>query len=361
MFTLKPDFEEVFTRYEAWWECEIVDRPLVSIIFPKPEAEQHPFPEKAYTFWREQWLDTQFVVAKAVSALNNNVYYADALPVIFPNLGPEVFSAFYGCPLEFSETTSWSVPILAGWEPDSVARLKLDLDSFYSQKILELTDALLAEAIGNFIVGYTDMHPGGDAIAAFRDPQQLCIDMIEHPVAIKDLVERVTDDFLQVYELYYDKLTVAGMPSTTWLPATCRGRYHVPSNDFSCMVSNVMFEQTFLPGIVRECQHMDRNIYHLDGPQALRYLDTLLAIPQIHAIQWVPGAGHDHWAQWIKVYQRIQDARKAFCLHVPIGDLDYLFEVLQPEGAWVTVGGVGDQETADHVLNRFARWGLHSH
>ena len=214
-------------------------------------------------------------------------------------------------------------------------------------------------AEGQFIVGYTDLHPGGDAVAAFRDPQQLCIDMIEHPKAIKTLVEIVTDDFLKVYELYYEKLSDAGMPSTTWLKATCGGRYHVPSNDFSCMISNTMFEQTFLPGIVRECQHMDRNIYHLDGPQALRYLDTLLSIPEIHAIQWVPGAGQNYWATWIKVYQRIQAAQKAFCLNVPINDLDQLFEVLQPEGAWVTVSGIWNQEMADGVLDRFGQWGRH--
>ena len=209
------------------------------------------------------------------------------------------------------------------------------------------------------VVGYTDLHPGGDAIAAFRDPQQLCIDMIEHPKDIKALVERITDDFFKVYELYYEKLTAAGMPSTTWLKATCSGRYHVPSNDFSCMVSNSMFEDVFLPGIVRECRHMDRNIYHLDGPQALRYLDTLLALPEIHAIQWVPGAGQDYWALWIEVYQRIQSVHKAFCLTVPLQDLDQLFDTLQPQGAWVTVSGIHDKETADRVLRKFEYWGSH--
>jgi hypothetical protein len=357
MYSLKPDIDEVLARYEAWWECEIIDRPLVSITYPKPIEQTRELPEKTHASWRAQWLDTEFVVERAVTALNNQVHYADALPAIFPNLGPEVFSAFYGCPLQFSETTSWSEPILENWELESVEKLQMDLDSFYSRKILELTDALLAVAHGQFIVGYTDLHPGGDAIAAFRDPQQLCIDMIEYPTAIKDLVECVTDDFLKVYELYYEKLSAAGMPSTTWLKATCKGRYHVPSNDFSCMISDTMFEQTFLPGIVRECQHMDRNIYHLDGPQALRFLDTLLSLPEIHAIQWVPGAGQDYWALWIKVYQRIQAANKAFCLNVPVQDLDQLFEVLRPEGAWVTVGGVPDKDMADQVLRRFQKWG----
>ncbi len=356
MFELKPDFEQVLERYEAWWSCEIVDRPLVSITYPKPWPEQLPYPQKTHVSFRERWMDTAFVVERMVAEVNNTVYYADALPIKFPNLGPEVFSAFYGCPLEFSETTSWSEPIQEDWLPESVAKLQLDLDSVYSRKILELTDALLEVAQGKFIIGYTDLHPGADAIAGFRDPQELCVDMIEHPVEVKALCERITDDFIEVYDLYYEKLSSAGMPSTTWLNATCRGRFHVPSNDFSCMISSRMFEEIFLPGIVRECRHMDRSIYHLDGPQALRYLDTLLAIPEIHAIQWVPGAGQDHWANWIEVYQRIQAAGKAFVLYPPVEDLDQVVEVLRPEGAWPVVSGVRDAEMAEAALKKISAW-----
>ncbi len=357
MFELKPDFEEVLERYEAWWACAVIDRPLVSLTYPRPMEQQVPYPERAHRSFRQRWMDTEFTVARTVAQVRNQVYYADALPTSWPNLGPEVFSAFYGCPLEFGETTSWSEPILKDWRRESVDKVQLDRDNVYFRKILELTDALLEVARDTFIVGYTDIHPGGDAIAAFRDPQQLCIDMIEHPSEIKALCDRVTADFLEVYDLYYDRLTAAGMPSTTWLNATCRGKYHVPSNDFSCMVSNQMFEEVFLPGIIRECRHMDKCIYHLDGPGALRFLDTLLALPEIHAIQWVPGAGRDYWADWIPVYRRIQAAGKAFCLYAPLEDLDYIFEALRPEGAWLILGNVEDEETAEAAVKKIARWG----
>ena len=357
MFELKPDFDEVLERYEAWWNCAVVDRPLAHITFPKPPEMQIPWPEKTHATLRDRWMDTEYVVERAVADVTNRVFFADALPISWPNLGPEVFSAFYGCPLEFGESTSWSEPILEDWSPESVAKLQLDTHNLYYRKILEITDALLDVAKGKFIVGYTDVHPGGDGVAAFRDPQQLCIDMIEHPAEIKALVEQVTDDFLTVYDVYYDKLAAAGMPSTSWLPATCRGKYHIPSNDFSCMVSGKMFEEIFLPGIVRECQHVDRSIYHLDGPQALRFLDALLAVPEIHAIQWVAGAGRDYWADWIPVYRRIQAAGKAFCLYPPVEDLDHVFEALRPEGAWLIVSGVHDREMAESALRKIARWG----
>ena len=357
MFEFKPDFEEVFDRFEAWWDCRVLDRPLVSITFGKPEDQCVPWPQKQHPTVRDRWMDTEYVVERNIARFTNTVFYADALPTTFPNLGPEVFSAFYGCPLHFGENTSWSEPIINSWEPGEVEKLQLDTEGFYFRKIMEMTDALLDAGRGRFIVGYTDLHVGGDAIAAFRDPQQLCIDMVEHAAEVKAMCRRITDDFINIYEIFYDKLSAAGMPGTTWLGATCRGRYHVPSNDFSCMVSDEMFEDVFLPGIIRECEHMDRSIYHLDGPGALRFLDRLLEVPSIHAIQWVPGAGHDRWRDWVEVYQRIQGAGKAFCLGVGADELSDFFEAFKPEGAWLTVRGIKDQDAADSALQAIGRWG----
>jgi len=247
-----------------------------------------------------------FAVDTACARLANSVFGGEALPVAWSNLGPEVFFAFYGCPLVFTESTSWTEPVLEDW--DSADEVVLDRSNQYYGTILQLTDALLQAGRGRFLVGYTDLHGGGDAVAAFRDPQRLCIDVLERPDDVRALTERVTVDFLRTYDVYHHKLQAAGMHFVTWLPATCRGRMHVPSNDFSCMISQDLFEDLFIPGIVQECRHMDRDIYHLDGPQALRYLDLILEIPEIDAVQWVPSAGQDHWSDWIDVYRRIQAA-----------------------------------------------------
>ena len=358
MFERKPEFEEVFNRYEAWWNRAIVDRPLVSMTFPRPKAEQRSPPLSGRRSVRERWLDTDYVVACAETRLHNIEHFADSLPVAWPNLGPEVFSAFYGCPLEYAEDTAWSRPILSDLSETSVTQLRPDPDSIYFRKVLEITDALIEAGREKFLVGYTDLHPGGDALAALRGPQELLIDTIEYPAEIRRLCDRITEDFLRVYDVFHDRLRAAGMPSTTWLPATCRGRFHVPSNDFSCMISEEAFEDLFLPGIRRECRHMDRCIYHLDGPGALRHLDRILDAPEIDAVQWVPGAGRDYWSDWIDVYRKIQNRGKALqLLSVPAGDLEHLFATLAPEGVWIaSVGGISNRMEADAVLRKIARW-----
>ena len=334
MFELKPDFETVAARYEAWWECAIIDRPLVSMSFPTREDQRVPAPQKTHASERERWMDTEYVVECAETRLRNTVYFADALPVTIPNLGPEVFSAFYGCEMEYTDRSGWSSPILDDLSAASTAKLRLDREGFYFQKIVEV-------------------------VAALRDPMAMAIDMIEHPREVQGLCERITSDFLEIYDFFHDRFSAAGMPSSTWCPATCRGKFHVPSNDFSCMISAAMFEEIFLPGIQRECRHMDRCIYHLDGPQALHHLEALLETPEIDAIQWVPGAGQDYWADWIDVYRRIQEKGKALqILSLPVDDIDLLCESLRPEGVWVSrINGIEDREGAEAALTALSRWG----
>lgn len=358
MFELKPDFDDVLNRFEAWWNCEIVDRPAVSIAFQKPAAECRPVPAKQHATIRDRWMDTDHMVATAEAWLRNTVFMGESLPIAWPNLGPELFSAFYGCEMEYGEHTAWSKPILHDWSPESVEKIRLDFNNFYFRKIMEMTDALIAAGKDTFIVGYTDMHGGGDAIAAFRDPQELLIDTLEHPEEIRRLCDRITDDFLQVFDIFHDRLSAAGMPSTSWFGAVCKGKYHIPSNDFSCMISAQAFEDLFIPGIIRECRHMHRCLYHLDGPQALRFLDRLLEIPEIQAIQWMPGAGHEGWANWIEVYQRIQNRGKAMEIHsVPVNDLPLLFRSLRPEGVWISsLKGITTRQEADAALKLISKW-----
>jgi hypothetical protein len=358
MFELKPDYEIVLERYEAWWNCEIIDRPLVSIKYPKEKSKCIAIPFKSHTNLKEKWLDSEYQIEHTEAALRNQVFLADALPIAWPNLGPEIFSTFYGCDLEFGETTTWSIPVLNDWSKESLKKMVLNEESFYYKKVFEMSETFIKAAKGKYIVGFTDLHAGGDAIAALRDPENLLYDTIEHPNEIKSLCTKITNDFLKVYDKLYAMFESAGMPGTSWLPAICKGKFHIPQNDFSCMISKKSFEKLFVSEIIRECQHMDKCIYHLDGPHALRYLDMLLDIPEIHAIQWVPGASIDYWADWLHVYKRIQEKGKAMqILSMPVEDLHILFSNLKPEGVWISeITGITNYYEANAALNAISKW-----
>lgn len=57
------------------------------------------------------------------------------------------------------------------------------------------------------------------------------------------------------------------------------------------MISTQMYEELVVGELLEELDFLDASIYHLDGPDALKHLDRLLAIDKLKGIQWVYGAG----------------------------------------------------------------------
>ena len=355
MFEFKPDYEKSFQRTQAFWERSLIDRPLVEFTLEKPLEEQVPYPPSHHQTPAERWLDTHYQAEWYLAAAKNRDFLGDSMPVVYPNLGPEVFSALYGCPLHFGDYgTSWSDPILTDWA--EVDQITLDWDHPYLKKLNELTEAFLEIGKGKFITGMTDWHAGGDCIAAFRDPQNLAVDMLSRQDEIKALLRRVTDDYFKIYSLFYDKLKAADQPISSWLALVNDSKYYIPSNDFSIMISNQMFEEVFLPGLVEECQFLDHSIYHLDGPGALRHLDSILSIPELDALQFVPGAGNEVFSRWIDVYRRAQAAGKGIQVLCGLNELGEVMETLSPRGLFLSVSGVTSREAAVEMLTRLEKW-----
>ncbi len=348
-----PDYEKRIARHDAFLDCEIVDRVPVVITFGrKAPVRAHPKPHNMSL--KERWTNTDYVVENALATVENTIYMGDSLPCVFPNLGPDLFSAFYGCKLHFEETTSYSVPALADWQ--DADHLQIDHENFYFRKIVEMTDALLSAGKGKFYTGLTDLHPGADAVAALRGPEELNLDMIECPEKVKRLVEKITDDYLDVFEVFHNRLGRADQPTSSWGNITSRYKWYFPSCDFSCMISSSMFEDVFLPGIVRECEFLQRSIYHLDGHGALRHLDTILDIGALSGVQWVSGAGHGSARDWIDVYKRCQSKGKAVQIFASCDDLEVLIDELRPEGVFLLMHGINDEDTANAVLRRVSEW-----
>lgn len=355
MLEFKPDLEMTMRRMEAFWEGEVLDRPVIQFHLEKPPAEQNSPPASRHPTSRARWLDAGYQAQHALARLSSRIFMGDSLPVACPNLGPEALAAFYGCPLEFGDYgTSWTRPILKSW--DEADQLQLDLQHPYFLKLVELTDALLELGRGKFITGLPDFHPGGDLIASLRNPQDLAVDLLDNPERVKLLLDRLKPDYFRVYDFWYDKLSASGQPLTSWLELASYSKYYIPSNDFSGMISTKMYCEFFLQGIVEECRFLDRSIYHVDGIGALRHLDVILDIPELDAVQWVPGAGRAGFPGWVSVYQKIQSAGKAMIVYCDVGDLDLVMHTLAPRGLALAIRGVTSREMGEAVLSEMEAW-----
>ena len=144
--------------------------------------------------------------------------------------------------------------------------------------------------------------------------------------------------------------------TTAWLPFyVTNGRYYIPSCDFSIMISSEMYREFFLPELLAEIAWLDRSIYHLDGPGALRHLDTLLDIPKLDAIQFVYGDGAKPASRWIHIFQRIQKTGKNLHISIEPHEVQFFMENLHPEGVMLQTEARSVDE-ADAILAKIARW-----
>ena len=344
------DWEKRIERQDAFWDRGLIDRPVCCMSVPKAERSGLPSHHEDYA---SRWLDAGYQAERAALNVQQTLYLGDALPICFPDLGPDYFSACYGGTLRFMDETSYIEPFV-----DSLGGLPQIAfpEGEAAQNMERLYEALLALSEGEFYVGWPDLHGGGDALVGMVGPMQLSYDVIDTPDLVKQAVVRVTDDFIPCYEYYHEKLKGLSQPVTGWPGIVSSYKWHAVSNDFSGMISTDLFEELFLDDLLREIRSLERSIYHLDGPGALRHLDLLLSIDELDAIQWVYGAGNGRASDHIPVYKRIQQAGKAIqIVDARPDELDMFTQQLEPEGVWIDMR-VKNQQEADYVLKRITEW-----
>jgi hypothetical protein len=355
-FNSREEFSKILERFEAWWSGGIVDRAPVTFCVPFRETPAPPPPSKAHASLRDRWLDIDGKLDAFEAGLEGARFVGESFPMFMPNVGPEVYATLFGAELEFSESTSWAVPSAASCR--QIAEIEPDFENPYWQAVREGTIRSLQRGRGRWVTGVTDLHPNGDLLASLRDPQHLCIEMMDDPEGVRAACDATARHFPRIFEELWGPIREAGDPCTTWARYLSGSSAYAASCDFICMIGEEQFAETILPAIRVEMAHLDRTLFHLDGPGALRHLDALLAEDDLDAIQWVYGAGNEPAARWLEVYRRIQQAGKSMeVLAQDLDDARAVMDELRPEGVWLFFGGIeASADEAEAFLDEVARW-----
>jgi hypothetical protein len=337
------DWDGIKSRYIEYWSRENHDRPLISITAPKDNRPDSYV--KAPTTLEDKWLDIEYIISSSREAFASTFYCGEAFPSINPDLGPDILGAMLGCDLVFGENTSWAVHFLHSL--DEAKAFSFDPENRWWKKIKEITQACVDDARGDYFVGVTDLHPAIDALVSLRGPENICMDLYDNPSFIKKSVFEILDVFKRSFGELHD-ITTKNLPgSTNWMGIWHPGRWYPTSCDFICMISGEMLVEFVLPELLKEIEWLDASIFHLDGPGALKHLDTLLDIPRLKGIQWVYGAGQPGASHWISVLKRIQAAGKLIQVAVEPEELDILLNELAPEGVMYVTGCKTEQDARD--------------
>jgi hypothetical protein len=173
---------------------------------------------------------------------------------------------------------------------------------------------------------------------------------------VEQLAERSIADLETIYNHFDAMLKDAGQPSVSWMGIPTFGRMHIPSCDFSTLISTRFFQRFGLPLLKREVRTMTHNVFHVDGRGVAKHLDTILSVPEVQAVQWVQGVGDDYpIMQWVPFIKSLQARQVPVIVDLSKEDLNDFISVMDPKGLFLWVATENEAEEIE-ILKRIEKW-----
>jgi 5-methyltetrahydrofolate--homocysteine methyltransferase len=190
--------------------------------------------------------------------------------------------------------------------------------------------------------------------------QPLVLDMMERPEPVKAAVVRLSETWTEVHEELYQMAAPANDDGCciAWMQSWAPGRHYQMSCDFSAVLSPRLFDEFIVPEIRTYLEVNEYSVYHWDGPDAVKFLDSLLAIEELDAIQWTQGAGSPPASdpRWIPLYRKIQAAGKRLILpFVEVAEVEGLLAQISSRGLLIGTAASSEDEARD-LLRKVPGW-----
>lgn len=336
----KEDITEAQERMNAWWDHEIIDRPVFSYYYPRKRGKLGAFLDTVGEDW---------ILAENYDAIDNaldgfekrakETYFGgESIPFYFPNYGPGIMAAVFGVTPEFKSNTVWfNLPVKPENIVEHLENVEFNKNNEWYSRLLRITEIAAKRARKNYVVSVTDIGGVLDILSSFLGPTNIILTIKRNLDIINTCRTIILEKLLKVYDDLQNIIARYCDGCNCWLGVWNKKRWYALQCDFSAMMSPTWFEKLALPDIVQQAEHMDYSIYHLDGPNALPHLDFLLKEPSITGIQWVPGAGNSPMGSkdWIPLYKKIQKAGKNLVIDSAPENISHLYKNLDPKGLYV--------------------------
>ena len=292
--------------YGKWWG-HTLGRPLAGVVVVKDE---YPVPPKLPFITQANSLDLNIapeqIVDRFEAELSRYEFYGDAFPMINMDMfGPGILAAFLGAEADNSTGRIWFRPCVQ--KELGEYTFSLDEDNVWWKRLREIYRIAAERFGGNVIMGMTDLGGVMDVLSTFRPGELLLYDLFDCPQDVARQHAAVSELWMQAYEGLCPR-NARGY--TDWSTLFSKEKSYVVQCDFAYMIGNDMFEEFVAPDLRACCAALPHAIYHLDGQGELKHLDSLLRIPELDAVQWIPGEGSPSAEHWTDIYERIIAAGK---------------------------------------------------
>ncbi|MBQ2720116.1 MAG: hypothetical protein IJF23_01140 [Clostridia bacterium] len=338
------EWDRIKERMSAWWNGELSDRCLVSVIAGKQIKQTDP---KIMNLPKNKedrikyWTDPEWIIKRNRANMENTWYGGDAFPLINLNLGASGHAGFFKNANYSFEESVWFFPSLSGNND-----LEFDENSWLFKQTLEVAKALAEDSKGDYIVSMSDCAGNIDALAHLLGQETLLPLMIEEPETVTASMEKIQTAYENIHKRVFDivKDVNDGGSSIGWLRTWAPGFHAQLQSDASVMISPEMFREFIEPELRIQCEMLDYSLYHFDGIEQIRHLDCLLSIENLNAIQWTQVAGQPPCTEFIPELQKIQKAGKNLVLGTDINQLKILMENLSSKGLYLLVHASTEEE-----------------
>ena len=178
------------------------------------------------------------------------------------------------------------------------------------------------------------------------------MNMIEEPEAVQRALGKIQKSYERVMSEVYGIVRDVneGGSVVEWLGTWAPGFHAQMQSDMCVMISNPMFKEFVLPELKQQCRFLEYPLYHFDGIEQIRHLDSLLSIKKLRAIQWSMVASQPRAVEFLPVLQKIQKAGKNLVMKVPPQDVQKLLDNLSCRGLHLIIVGVKTVEEANDLM-----------
>jgi len=340
----KEDWEATQERYRIWWAHGYFGRCALAVTAPRrepPDTSPPPPPQSP----DQRWYDLDWNRRHMEYWLGRTCFGGEALPVWTAGYsGVSAIPAMLGCPTEADMETAWWSPILTDARTLDVRGLALDPGHPACQFTMRMLEWEVRESRGRALPSIGAFGGCGDTLAALRGTQQLLMDCLERPNAVRDAEEYLMDMWMDFYLRSYRVVAPGAEGSTCWFSLWSPGRFYAAQNDFSYNIGPDMFRAIFLPVIRRQTEFLEHCVYHVDGIEAFRHVDALCTLPRLQALQILPGAGKPSPLHYLDTLRKVQAAGKNLHITVAPEEVPEALRCLSARGLFIETWAATEDE-----------------
>lgn len=279
------DIEVRQRRWDAFWRGES-NRPLFQAIKPKLGTTPTSKPGS----YDSAFGDLDEELDKLLAWYESHEFLGDSIPYYMITFTPDHFAALLGAPVKGDAGYSnWVKPCLDTLDG---VEIRFDPDGHWWQRTAQATEKFRDACDGKIIITATHLQGALDCLVAMYGAENLLMDMAMAPELVHEALKQVDTAICEVRQAFARLMDVPTFGSMNRFGMYSRGVIDVPQCDVSCMISQAMFDEFQLPYLAREIATTDASIYHLDGVDAVKHLQSICTIDRLDMIQWMPGAGH---------------------------------------------------------------------